>query len=572
MKFKPVPTYQQIFGEELPNLGTLLDEIPTVNLLVIISLINAEILLNENDSSSHKEILRLFFSRQSEIIKKKIQDRWNFLNTKFGDSPSIFSMQYSNRFIHYALCNFKEGKLDDLSIEQELNVFKAYMIFVTEQIKEDGKLVKTGTNSYEDFFSENTWPLLNSQYESNIRINLTSEIIRSYILFDYLSSETEYKNYLQIFLSNRGFDEYRNYIKSLIILILHSTTKKENNSPINYSGYLKNAKEFEGLLNELSLDVEEYKNIYIKKPSGYTGIKEKPAYKIDDETYIILNWDYLYSKLYEGFMYDFYNYSGISKAEKFKIFPDFKTLISKEVTEKLVFRKAIKNILFKKHTVIKFDEQTNNFPDAYFRVRNKIFLIELKDVSFPLIDEYSFDKIKAVIDNKLNNNSKGTGQIVKQIIKLKTSDFEENPSYKRKRNLTIYPIIVYTNENFQIPGVNEYLRKSFDEKINESGIRNQFKVIKPLVLINLQFLIGNLDKLQDKRIDFIDLLEFYYSELKRSKKKAIKTKLLNDFFQIYEPIELVINQKLNIYKDSDLTLREIFSIFDIEIEKKALPK
>src|SRR5690606_31479094 len=102
-------------------------------------------------------------------------------------------------------------------------------------------------------------------------------------------------------------------------------------------------------------------------------------------------------------------------------------------------------------------------------------LFEIKDALFPadVIDSRSYEAIKKLMDDKYNGNNKGTGQLVKQLIHLKTGTYE-NKSFEdlgiKRRNLVIYPVLVYTDRHFGMPGFNRYLMDEFSNRIAQINL------------------------------------------------------------------------------------------------------
>ncbi|MGC4058199.1 MAG: hypothetical protein QM743_08790 [Chitinophagaceae bacterium] len=199
-------------------------------------------------------------------------------------------------------------------------------------------------------------------------------------------------------------------------------------------------------------------------------------------------------------------------------------------------------IFSKRHSVLFFDDgKTDSLPDCYFRKGNRVLLIEIKDAYFPssATDSFSFEKIKKAIDEKYNSPKKGIGQIIKQIKSLKQNPYEKEPPYKKVSSLKIYPIIVYTDSNFNMLGVNRYLSQQFQLQQEVDNLSSGFKKIFPLTLINLNFLIENMVVLRDGNNDFFKLVEDYHQyvaiyEKKNRKDKSSDESMFNTFLSFYD--------------------------------------
>jgi len=112
--------------------------------------------------------------------------------------------------------------------------------------------------------------------------------------------------------------------------------------------------------------------------------------------------------------------------------------------------------------------------------------VEIKDAFFPskAVSSISFDKIREAIDSKYNTDKKGTGQIISQLIKMTNGGFEI-PVYGDTTSLTVYPVLVYTDTNFKMPGINNYLKDQFQIKLAASSIEYKYKRIMSITFISL---------------------------------------------------------------------------------------
>ncbi len=203
--------------------------------------------------------------------------------------------------------------------------------------------------------------------------------------------------------------------------------------------------------------------------------------------------------------------------------PQFKKLIGLEITEKFIFRTILKAVFSDKYCKLIFPKDNSvGEPDAYYRKGNNIFLFEIKDSFFPTsaVKSSTYEDIKNAIDEKYNNDKKGTGQLVKQINRLKEKSYEEK-DYKdlkiKVRNFTVYPIIIYTDKYFGMYGVSNYLIKEFDKKIEHIKLQKSFKKINNLTFLSLDYLILHSKLLSNN--NFIKILENLHKTIDDRKKK-----------------------------------------------------
>jgi hypothetical protein len=556
MKMAIVPRYADIFDEPVLELDDLLKDISSEAIIGLLTMIQAKLHLDSADFKVQAEILQLFLRRQSLATQHRIGLKlMESRKDRGADAYAIFSELHTLEFMHYSLGHYQEIPMgDDTTPDQEYRLFKAYIIFIEKRQQIDEGIFDENRHHTVDFFYKNTWPLLSSQYEAGHIINPFTEMIRGIVLFNFLEFNSPYAESIRQFLAKRGHTNSWNYVFALLNVIQHSWKQSERNQDKSSSAIISVTEEFKPLFDSISMDVQNYAATYAADHRNYSGIKDKPIFRYGENSYFILNWNFLHNKLYEGLLFDLYTHSDISSAGGFKTFPNFKQYVSEEVTEGILFKKLLRASLQKKHSVLLFDEKTTpGFPDAYYRDVGDVILFEIKDAFFPAnaINTTSFQAIKDAIDAKYNQDNKGTGQLISQLQHILNTPFEKIKGYKHSRNLTIYPVMIYTDHFFSMPGVNQYLQEAFVEKITKAGLMTKFKKIQPLVFVNIRFLINHLDLLRKNGTGFIDLFKLYYNEQARTQKKVRRTVDLNAYFDCYQTFEMAVK-----YKYGDVMYRQ----------------
>lgn len=545
MKFGIVPRYIDLFEEPIPELTQLLEGISSNIIVGLTTMIHAELHLVSNNISSQDRILKLFLQRQSADLQLSFLRKLSKGKRNNDDEYALFSMSYVMDFMHYALITYREFPMTggDTSPEQDYLLLKAYVVFIEKRNDQDSKIYDHNRNHSDDFFFKHTLPILSGQFEANRLLNPFPEMVRGLVFFNYLQFSSPYAELVKSFLINRGFNSSWHYVFTMTSIIQSSWETIEYNGKTSARYSLPVQKEFEDLFKEFTLDIALYKERYSVDHRNFSGIKDKPLFKYDENTYIVLNWNFFASKLYEGLLFDFYNNSGLQEASSFKTFPNFKQYIGEEVTEKFLFKKLLTEALRKKHSVLIFDEKEHDgFPDAYYREGNEVILFEIKDAYFQAkgIDTIDYSNIKEAIDNKYNKENKGTGQLANQLLKMINKPFESHQGYKNIKNLTVYPVMVYTDYFYSMPGINSYLQQEFNERIDKLGLRDKYKNIKPLVFINIRFFINHIDLISHIETDLLTLFKVFYKDQIRANKKVKKTDDLSVFFDCYKTFETVV--------------------------------
>jgi hypothetical protein len=140
-----------------------------------------------------------------------------------------------------------------------------------------------------------------------------------------------------------------------------------------------------------------------------------------------------------------------------------------------------------------------------------------------------------------------TYQLANQIQKLIDNPFEEKTYSQLKlkvRNLTIYPIIIYTDSHFMLPGIGNYLQESFSKIISEMKLSTNFKSVKNLSFIDIDFLIAKINILQEKKFTLDKMIDISINEQDKRRKRFSKTNSISDLLLINEPFESLCSNHL----------------------------
>ncbi|MEP3386642.1 MAG: hypothetical protein ABJO02_00555 [Reichenbachiella sp.] len=543
MKIGIIPTYKEVFGDDPPEFKNLIAGIPTKLIVGLVSVMNGELYLNQYDLSTHLKLLQFLLQRQSknkqEEIYYKIAQQ---VRRKGLDDFSIFSTHLNLQFLHLSLLHYHEDEtFEDTTPEQELRIFKAYLVSTSLLF---GKMeIDTQTDSPLDYFRKNTWPMMIGQFMLNHPYNYFLAIAKSKCFFDALEFETEFGRYVRNFTERFQDPNSLAYIFRFVNILQLSQERDETKrfSPFSITSDAQSIPFFD----ELAIDLKKYSEFYSESKGNFTGLKEKPLYKVSEHSYVIMNWDFLARKVYDGMLFDFYNQSGISHEKRFLKFPAFKQFIGENAIEKYLFRRLIRGCFKNKHVIVEFDNGiSSGHPDAYVRNGKKVFLFEIKDSLFSsrIIDSEKYDLIKSEIDKKYNTGKpkmKGTHQLLSQIKQLSNKPFESKSYDELKiktRNLIIYPILIYTDPHFDLPGIGKYLDEEFRVLVESEGLDQKFEKIKNLTFLNIDFLVSHLNQLQKKDTSLDKLIDAAAFELKKREKRFIRTNstddlmLLNDNF------------------------------------------
>ncbi|MEQ9168356.1 MAG: hypothetical protein RLO12_19015 [Fulvivirga sp.] len=551
MKVALVPTYSDIFDGPIVPIQKLLEGISIEILTNIISVINAELFTGIDNKRTQLNILKFLLRLQNTELKKSILLKISSFYVKNGQKDfAIFSPHITLEFLHYCVIELpKNTKKEDTTPSQELNFFKAYLIF--SKLLNEKSVINDKPSEPLEFFQHNIWPNLIGQLEINHNTNFLTSLIKAKSLFDFLQYESEFDESVKKFLQANEIKDTWSYISILINALKNGISTIKTPSGLN-PFFIKTDNEI-NLFEDLCFDYASYNDNYKAGKNNYSGFKEKPLVKFAPNVYLVLHWNLLGGKLYNYLIFDFFKKSGIGNHITFKnkdrTFLSFKQFIGTHFIDNFLFRKLITSIFTDKRTVIEFDDdKEQGFPDAYVRTGNKIFLFEIKDALFSAksIESFDFTMIRGKIDEKYNSKRKGTGQLIKQLMKLESRPFEKKDYallQLKQRNLVIYPVIIYTDIFFSMPGISLYLQNEFNARVTENNII-RFKAIKPLAFFNIDFLIENIDLLKMKDFQLGKVIDYVSRQIVTRKNKYEKNMQSSNLHLWNDNFETIASKKL----------------------------
>ncbi len=519
MKTIITPTYKDFFGSATETPEELLLDVPISILIAVVGVLNAELYLSQEENTVvQSNILKFLLHRQHPEVIRKIYSVLIAFSQKSESSVAIFSQHLNLAFLHFALTQQKEDLTKaDTTTKQEFNIFKAYLL-ISE--KEYSKITFLNDNDILAGYRKNTWPMLAVQSQLNQFNNYILDMVKAKCWFDFLEFKSDYGKYVKNFLKQNNSTNSWHYILNLASQL--SGAWDSYSSSKLAPAFIKAEEPYDKVYRKISLDPDQYRKDFTDQRLNYNGLKSKPVYEFEKNSFIVVDWNMFSGKIFQGLLFDFYEHSGIET--EFSTLLKFKNFIAENSTEGYLFRKLIKSIFHRKHDVVLFDERTGQgVPDAYVRIGSNILLFELKDAfsNAKTIESNDYEVIKNNIDQKFNSEKKGTGQLLKHITSLKELGFENQEINSKK--LTIYPILLYTNNFYGLSGVSLYLQDEFRKKIESTDLPGSFKSIRRLAFFNINFLIQHLYILKTDRSALTRIIDSASKKLKGREKYYSKS-------------------------------------------------
>lgn len=512
-------TYSDIFDDEVTDSSSLIENIPSYFILSIFSFINAS-LYYSNSLKKETFLFKKLIEQLAENDRNKIYNRFTILIKQHGLKLQVFPLYSILILIEKEVLNNRviDGYTTP-SAEDELNILKYILLNNNEIDRQHGQIKGNNLN-------ELMWSAALPQLEFNFTKSFISNLLIAKDLFKYF--QDTYETELNQYITQNNATSVKDFLKKIADLYFNGYNKNEHyfNSRITSDLIAANPILTRFCLEFESFDVEEYKSKH--KNKYFKGLRETPILKHENGHFNIINWNFIVDKFYKGLLFDFFHFTNLKKTQNLS-FEDYKSRIGENFSEKQFFKEILTKIYVDHDVVLLSDEDSEDYNfDFYIRIDNKIIIIEFKDYLMPdTIKNDSYDKIKSYIDSKFiktRRNNKAIIQLKNQIVGI-----NENPNlYEEhlediKERLFIYPVTVYTDLSFSVPGINNYLNDEFFKIMNQH--KTDFFIIRSFTMISLDLFLENFDYLKNNRTSLVDLIEGYYHVRKLNKGLCLEHQL-----------------------------------------------
>lgn len=547
-----VLSFSDIFSEdERDDISSLISNIPSKQALQIIAHFSARYHANEHNLKIHGEALMQWLGRLDSSLKIKVlreaaphMGRENYL---FINQPSCLYL------IQEIILNYNDLNERELTPEDELQLFKAYMLASEWSVKISSEIQEKGIKDFSSFVEtvlKTQLPISDLKFSREFYL----QAYKAISFFKFSENNKEFKVLVNDFISSTKSASWKDYLKSILHIYATHLIKfdEPNRSVLNF----EDENQITEFLDYLTLDKSNF-----EAKNDFISIREKPVFKLQERSYLFLNLDLLIDKIFSGILFDIYSavsenkYEGIDTSN----FGNFKSFIGEYFVEEILFYEIMNYI--KKDSWISFSgkemrEKIDGEPDFYIRRRSKVFLFECKDtlIRSDTKNSYDFTIIENEISKKLirgtQQKKKGVSQILSFISKLGDGliqDFDEF-NYKDSK---YYPIIVVTDLALDEHGINYLFNSSFNDLKEEFGLE-EYRIQKP-VLIQLDDLLKFADLFKDGHLKFNSILDAYIAQ-ENSKDNFIKSYSFGDYlkeraFKFSDEPSQLIDEKLRAILD-----------------------
>ena len=503
--------FQHLFPEEeKKDILEYLKQISKFSVENIIGFFNSNPSINFDNFFSNETVANEVFQKVKNYCRiNSIYEKPEIISTEA--SIKISEIILANKDI--LITNKKKKKNTD---RDEISLFKAFLT-INETINKSDNLSLESSTETVDKISEIMIALKFSTSDIGVYENIDIELLKlvyvtSYkfeSLIDFLNEKEENKyliNELCSFFKQNSIIDLKKQVDFLIVQILRFRQNKS---------YKFKVEDSETIAFLDSLIAEQ-----IEEDSDFLYLRNYPLYKMDKETYTIINAFFVLDKFTKSIKFllkDCFNKKHNLNAKDRTFF----NFYNKDFSENYLMKNVLNNIFVKKY-FIKHEILDNNEsePDYYIRHNKDIFLFEYKDVLIAKDVKTSGDinKITKTLEGKFlinpsNGKRIGIGQIITHIEAISANNFNYDKQIEKNKSYNIYPILLLSDRALEIPGINHMLNKWFIENLN---IENKYLNIKKLTIIDLDTLIFFEQYLKSKDINFKNLLDEHISKMSMS--------------------------------------------------------
>lgn len=507
--------FEHVFPEEeIKNVLDYLKLVSSDTLLNIIGFSNTHPQPNFDNINSNRAI------RQDIINRVNFYCRQNNIRTK----PCVVTREASLKLAEKILENRVE--LIDYSTivldidSDELNLLKAFLVINKEvnvkenyAITEDDNIERIAEMIITLSFSTSDLGLFEDNVTEFAKL-IYSTLTRFELLISFLQSENEYKYLEESLYTHFKLENSEELIKEIKMLFFQLLRIKNTKNSYKFK--------VEGEKSKLFLDTLVSDKIV--GDDDFTNLKNHPLYKIDNETYSIIDYFFVVDKFYKSVRFilkdSFHRKHNLPEKDR-TFFNFFNTKFSEEYLMKNILDEIYsKKFLVKKTTQV----DVKNEPDYYVRYNNRVYLFENKDVLIAkaIRSSGNIETILNTLKQKFlesNQTPIGIGQLITSINQIVENDFKFDDYVNTKNKLTIYPILLVSDRIFEIPGINYIMNKWYTQKIKDK-LKDKYNsnFIKNVTIIDLDTLIYWLHHLEKKESNLKDIIDKHHLKMLANKK------------------------------------------------------
>lgn len=508
--------YKHFFTSEQPeNRLDLIHEIPRINLLMEIALLNYELKPSTQlkyDVSIESQVREIgHFCPIDLDLRQQYLSVFNSF-VKRGLNPLIFN-RAANLFAFEEIVNsdlfIEEDKDFNMSKVEVWDSIFRYLLLVNMEV------VKVTKRSGENLTLEEISASAIVLNELLIEENPINTAYRGIKLFEYLEKDTFYGSELKRYFAEELNIEKDRFVYNILSLCF---ANNQENKSLNF--YFKHEK------NDSFLDLLSDSSFNNKQTELLLRLKKFPMYKVSEDAHVLMDVTFLFNKLYYSFLNDFwFDYlkpqKNDSGAEKFNyahyrgVFGSFFESLVGEIIQRSFYHLMYPKPMLFGDLVVKGSNGKIEIADIYVRQNKKVLVGQVKSSSIYDKEKYSGD-----IDTLYKKNREkffkdfGVDQTFESIKNILKYSNLFDPRLQPKRSIEFYPIVIVNDKVFQTPLLPNLLHKRFQELLAAENFIPH--IIHPLVVTNIADWEYLENALATKKTTIWDTLKNHYQKIDKT--------------------------------------------------------
>jgi hypothetical protein len=402
------------------------------------------------------------------------------------------------------------GRNEELTEDDLSNLFLAYMLCCDERLAMNEKLPNNNMKAEE--FVESYMPdcLKSNNIEAPRDYRLL--MIKCYkLLIEFPKFNTRFAQYVDEFCKERDIPSAKYYLDKIFLTFLEMRKEDFSNCRMAIG---ENQKDISRFYDSLTLDPSHYQH-----DMDFLMMKEKPLIKTGPNIYNFMFMKMFLDKAYTGLLFDMKD-ALVKRGvlDPTMGYANLRSFLGEEFSERFLFYSLMKKCFGLNYVNYSGEELEKTLgkgmPDYYLRRQNRLFVFECKDVQLAAKKKLSgdYETIKKAIFEKYVANSmghaKGIGQLANVIVEKLPSILREVDKSTPNSVISVYPVIVYFDDCFDVEGPSYLLNKEFQRIIAEKKVTADYEV-KDVVMVNIEQLMRLENFFAAEKLDLAYLINSY---------------------------------------------------------------
>ncbi len=538
--------YKTYYGVDktLDDAVELIRDIPSATLINYVSGFNANLYLHDNDDSTGKIQFQLVNSLLGKCDAKELEKWRNVVmqESSKGFMPIMF-YNYSNLLFYNVIFeNYNNKQTRDLTSDEAKSVFDAYLII-------NGIVNNKYNIDYETFQDEikngnvENVTITNFIYQRDYSstLDFRNQVVRGVEFFKFLEKNDAYGKFLPNYYKDNNIENYPNMFKNLMTIIAYiGIENQERCQMVDLTSEIADNWVNEKYLDTLCINNEI--GTYVEDVS-FKILREKPLFRINRFKFFVLDVNFLLDQFYKAQIFSLNSFIQQNGGGSNFLSDKGKYFIEENYLPK-VLDKCFPNYVRYYSSSCK-DSNGDELCDAYIRDKNKICVIECKDVLLNADIKNGGDRKKLFdeFDKKFVKNEKGKQKGITQLVNA-VKDINDNSvsfdSSIKNEGLEIFPVVIYTDNSFGIEGLNKYYRELFENRIKGIELK-----VHPIVFINLSYFEMHFEFYANNQLNIWDMIDKYNEYVKDCKYELT-------------PFEIYSRLYMNLYIPTDIDSSDSF--------------